>query len=206
MRSSNHFSPPNRGIDAVSGAIIDGDFFDQLIAALHADLRRVARRERFRLGAGATLCTTALVNEAWLKLRSMDGCNDRVHFMRTAAMAMRQVIINDAQARCASKRNHGLAALPIDEVPEHEQPGDVVETDLLALDDALRTLEQLSPRLAQVVECRYFAGYSEAETALAMGVTDRTVRRDWVKARAWLHQQLRPIGGDERTPGMPHEP
>jgi RNA polymerase sigma factor (TIGR02999 family) len=159
----------------------------ELVDLLYADLRKLARRERFRLGAGATLCTTALISEAWLKLQRAPGWKGQQHFLATAAIAMRQVLVNDAQARCADKRNGGMRPLPLDETLDVP---DEVDEQVLQVDAALQRLASLSPRLAQVVECRYFAGYSDEETAVALGITDRTVRRDWTKARAWLYREL----------------
>lgn len=193
MSSSPHDfqAAPPRATDSVTGTAVDPALFQQLVVAFHDDLRAVARRERYRLGAGHTLCTTAVVNEAWLKLRHARGWHDNAHFMRMAAMAMRQVLVNEARARSALKRGDGRGTVSLDAVPEGDEPMiGGPDPDLIALDEALARLDQLSPRQAQVVECRYFAGFSEAETALALGVDERTVRRDWSKARAWLHQQL----------------
>ena len=155
----------------------------ELIDVLYADLRQMAHRERFRQRAGATLNTTALVNEAWLKLQRMPGWRGRRHFLGTAALAMRHVLINDALARRAEKRSQDIAMLPLEEALDVPAGSD---EQLLHIHDAVEKLAGLSPRLAQVVECRYFAGFSDAQTAEAMGVTTRTVRRDWAKARAWL--------------------
>lgn len=165
----------------------DPGLLQELIELLYADLRRLARRERFRLGAGATYSTTALINEAWLKLQRAPGWNGHQHFLATAAIAMRQVLVNDAEARCADKRNGGQRPLALDEAPETP---DEIDEQILQVNEAVQRLGELSPRLAQVVECRYFAGYSDEETAIALGVTDRTVRRDWAKARAWLYREL----------------
>lgn len=182
---------PARSVDAVTGSAVDQALFEHLVAAFYEDLRGMARRERYRLGAGHTLCTTAVVSETWLKLRNARGWNDSAHFMRVAAMAIRQVLINDARARFSQKRAQGSNAVAIDALPESAEPTvDGHDPDLVALDAALRQLDQVNPRQAQVVECRYFAGFSEPETAQALGVTERTVRRDWLKARAWLYQQL----------------
>ena len=159
----------------------------ELIDVLYADLRQMAHRERFRQRAGATLNTTALVNEAWLKLQRMPGWRGRRHFLGTAALAMRHVLINDALARRAEKRSQDIAMLPLEEALDVPAGSD---EQLLHIHDAVEKLAGLSPRLAQVVECRYFAGFSDAQTAEAMGVTTRTVRRDWAKARAWLYSEL----------------
>ena len=182
---------PLRSTDTVTGVGIAPALFEQLFVTFQHDLRRVARRERFRLGAGHTLCTTAVVNETWLKLRHCPGWSDNLHFIRMAAMAIRQVLVNDARARFSQKRKDGRAAQSLHDLAESDQPSTgEQDIDLVALDQALVRLEKLSARQALVVECRYFAGYSEADTARALGVTERTVRRDWIKARAWLYQQL----------------
>ncbi|MGA2188603.1 MAG: ECF-type sigma factor [Steroidobacteraceae bacterium] len=158
-----------------------------LIPLMYQDLRRIARRERLRVRAGATLQTTALVHEAYLKLEHLASFNDDEHFLRACALAMRHILVNHARERMARKRGGGAANIPIDEAPEIGSAPDEV---VVKINDALLELAQLSPRLAQVVECRFFAGYDDAETALALGLTDRTVRRDWVKARAWLRREL----------------
>ncbi|HEY0178820.1 MAG TPA: ECF-type sigma factor [Dokdonella sp.] len=158
-----------------------------LVQVLYADLQRLARRERRRTGSpGATLNTTALVHEAYLKLAKHGGFESRAHFLNTAALAMRQALVTYARMRQRRKRGDGETPLDIDEV-------DVLsESDerILALDEALGTLERTSPRVARVVECRYFAGYSVQETALALGVTERTVQRDWALAKALLYEAL----------------
>lgn len=171
---------------------------EALTQALYADLRNIARRERFRVGAGATLCTTALIHEAWFKLQRRGHWESQPHFLATAALAMRQVLVNDAETRHAAKRNHGEAPESLE--AEIAPAADEVDLELLQVNAAVERLASLSPRLAKVVECRYFAGFSEAETAAALGVNERTVRRDWVKARAWL---FRDLGGDSWRDGTP---
>lgn len=164
-----------------------------LVTALYNDLRRMARRERSRVGSPATLQTTALIHEAYIKLhRSGSVWNDRHHFMRAAAAAMRQVLVDAARARLSLKRGEGDRPLSLDEelVGEVQQMPDQV---VVNLGDALEKLGSLNPRLAQVVECRFFAGYTEAETAEALEVTSRTVERDWVKAKAWLYRELNSV-------------
>lgn len=160
---------------------------DQLLPLLYEDVRRLARRERRTVGSRHTLQTTAVIHEAYLKLRKAEGFNDEGHFLRSAALAMRHVLINYARDRVAAKRGSGAAVVPLEEAPEAALPAD---ESLLAVNDALGQLAALSPRLAHVVECRFFAGYSDNETAQALGLTERTVRRDWVKARAWLKEEL----------------
>ena len=160
---------------------------DQLITIFYDELKRLAHRERARVGAGATLCTTALVNVAYLKLRRSGCFNDDAHFMRTAAMAMRQALVNHAVQRLTEKRGGGATTIALDTIMDADASDD---QSLLALHDALAALSQHMPRLAQVVECRYFAGYSDLETAQALALSERTVRRDWTLARAWLHRSL----------------
>jgi RNA polymerase sigma factor (TIGR02999 family) len=160
---------------------------DRLIPIFYDDLKRLARRERGRVGASETLQTTALVNEAYLKLRRTASWNTDAHFLRAAALAMRHALVNHALARSAGKRGAGAAPLPITAALDVRVEDDA---QLLALNDALARLAGDSLRLAQVVECRYFAGYDDAETARALDVSERTVRRDWTLARAWLHREL----------------
>lgn len=166
-----------------------------LVEIFYSDLRRIARRERFRVGAGATLCTTALVSEAWLKLQRTPAWQNEQHFLAVAALAMRQVLVGDAAMRHAAKRGAGRSPLSLD---DNVDAPDAADEQILLVNDALERLAQLNPRLAHVVECRFFAGYSEMETARALGITDRTVRRDWIKARAWLYREL-----GEHSPDMP---
>lgn len=163
-----------------------------LTEALYADLKRLARAQRGRVSAGQTLQTTALVNEAYLKLARSSGWKSREHFLNTAAAAMRQVLVDYARKRLSAKRGAGAPAEDLDEARNEEVlilRGEPPER-VLELDDALSRLGALNPRLVKVVECRFFAGYGEEETAQALGVTDRTVRRDWIKAKAWLFQEL----------------
>jgi RNA polymerase sigma factor (TIGR02999 family) len=153
----------------------------------YADLKRLAHRERGRVGAGATMQTTALVHEAYLKLRGSSDWNDDTHFLRAAALAMRHALVNHAKARLTAKRGSGVADLPLTGGIEP-----AIETDqqLVSLNEALAQMAQQSQRLAHVVECRYFAGYDEIATARALGISERTVRRDWALARAWLQREL----------------
>lgn len=162
----------------------------QLVPLFYADLRRLARRVRHQSQASETLQTTALIHEVYLKLRLVPAWNDRQHFMRAAAMAMRQVLVDDVRARLAQRRGAGATHLGLDEA-EEVAAADVDER-VVQIDEALQRLNELNPRLSQTVECRYFAGYNEAETAEALGVSVATVQRDWAKARAWLHRELAP--------------
>jgi len=163
---------------------------DTLLPLYYEDLKRIARRERSRMRAGHTLQTTAVIHEAYLKLRGTAGYNDHGHFLRASALAMRHILVNRARDNLAAKRGAGATHLPI----EDDLPGAPIDEAIriIEVNDALGRLAALNARLARVVECRFFAGYSESETATALGITDRTVRRDWTKARAWLLRTLSP--------------
>ena len=164
---------------------------EQVMPLLYEELRRHARRERRRVGAADTLQTTAVVSEAYLKLRDAAGFSDRVHFLRSAALAMRHVLVNYTRDQRAQKRGGGAAHELLD---EQSEPAVAEDERILEVNDALSRLKVLNVRLAQVVECRFFAGYDDVQTAEALGLTDRTVRRDWVKARAWLRRELDATG------------
>lgn len=160
----------------------------ELAPLLLDDLRRRARSERRRVGAGETLRTTALVHEAFLRLQRSGDWQDERHFLHAAALAMRQALVDHARRRLSEKRGGGR----VDSLEDHPgaEPAWTSDERLVELDEALRELAELNPRLAQVVECRFFGGYTEEETARILGIADRTVRRDWIKARAWLYQRL----------------
>ena len=173
---------------------------DQLFPLFYDELRRLAHRERHRVGAGATLQTTALVNEAYLKLRRGSGWSTDGHFLRASALAMRHALVSHATARQAAKRGGGEEALSL------TAGFDVaIESDaaILALNEALVQLAQESPRMAQVVECRYFAGFNDVETGRALGISERSVRSDWTFARAWLHRELVAASDDSVAAGIP---
>jgi RNA polymerase sigma factor (TIGR02999 family) len=161
---------------------------EELLPLFYEDVRRIARRERRARRGGETLQTTALIHEAYLKLRNSAGFNDRSHFLGAAALAMRHVLVNYARDRIAEKRGGGAVMLPLEAATDVGLPQS--EQALLDVNEAVARLAQLSPRLAQVVNCRFFAGYGDEETAQALGLTERTVRRDWAKARAWLRREL----------------
>lgn len=167
----------------------DGDCsaFDQLFALVYHDLRRIARGQRHE--GGETLRATALVHEAYLKM--MQGASmpptDRGHFFSTAARAMRQILVDRARRRNAQKRGAGAGIEALDE--EHVGAGASPE-EILGVDRALERLEELDPRLVRLVELRYYAGLSVEETAEALAVSERTVKRDWRRARAFLFEQL----------------
>jgi RNA polymerase sigma factor (TIGR02999 family) len=160
---------------------------DRLVPVFYEELKRVARHERYRVGAGVTMQTTALVNEAYLKLRSAKGWNDDAHFLRAAALAMRHALVNHAEAHRAAKRGSGAVHLSL--TAAENVALDTDET-LITINEAIQRLSEQSPRLAQVVECRYFGGFDDESTARALNLSKRTVRRDWALARAWLHREL----------------
>ncbi len=159
-----------------------------LYERVYDQLKLLARRVRAGR-AGETLNTTALVNEAYLKLVASKGqaWNDRAHFFAIAARAMRQILVDGARRRMASKRGGGDWLVSLDEAAH---PAPVRAEQLLALDEALSRLALMDPRRAAVVELRYFAGLSVPETARALDVSSATVERDWRTARAWLATAL----------------
>ena len=158
---------------------------DRVIPLVYDDLRRLARRQLARERGTRTLNATTLVHEAYLKLAgNAPRASDRSHLLAIAAYAMRQVLVDQARSRLAAKRGGGWARTTL---TDSAWVASLDPEALLALDDALARLE---PRQRQVVECRFFGGMDDAEIAAALGVTDRTVRRDWVKARAWLNRWL----------------
>jgi RNA polymerase sigma factor (TIGR02999 family) len=159
----------------------------ELLPAFYQDLRRIAQRTRARLGAGHTLQTTALVHEAYLRLGQSRAFVDETHFLRAAALAMRHALINYAAARVSQKRGGGRIHLTLSHAVDLSIQSD---EGMLALNEAMVRLAQEMPRLADVVECRFFGGYDEGDTARALGVSLRTVQRDWLKARAWLFREL----------------
>jgi len=163
---------------------------DRLFPLVYEELRRIAHRQLRREREGHTLDTTALVHEAYLKLVDITRVEwrDRVHFLSMAARAMRRILVDYARQHRAERRGGGVTPLALDEASA--LPLDAQADEVIALDEALTRLSGLSPRLVQVVEHRFFAGMSEEETAEALTVTARTVRRDWVKARGWLRQAL----------------
>lgn len=165
-----------------------------LTEALYADLKCLARSQRGRVSSGQTLQTTALVHEAWLKLMRSQGWQSREHFLNSAARAMRHILVDYARQRLSDKRGGGASTQSLDDEMVAAEDAALLRGEppeqVLALNEALERLAQLSPRLVQIVECRYFAGYGEEETAQLLGITDRTVRRDWVKAKAWLFREI----------------
>lgn len=164
---------------------------DDLFSVTYEELRRLALAVR-RNEHAVTLNPTALVNEAWIKLARSPGLqvDSELHFKRIAARAMRQLLVEAARRRLASKRGGDDAVqwVTFDELV-HQQA--VSERELIALDAALDELAEAAPRQAEMIECRFFAGQSVAETAEVLGVSEATLARDWRAARAWLAQSLK---------------
>lgn len=189
---------PAVGMTHLLGAAGGGVADDRLFGVVYGELRRIARRQLAREGEGHTLETTALVHEAYLRLidQSRAQFADRAHFFAVAAQMMRRVLIDHARRIRAAKRGGEWRRVDLDraEIPVEERAG-----TLLQLDEALSRLAAVNPRLSQVVECRYFGGMTEEETAAALGVTDRTVRRDWVKAKGWLYAEMTDPDGSRST-------
>lgn len=161
---------------------------DRIVPLVYDELRRMAGRQLRRERAGHTLHATALVHETYLKLAGGGTVEavDRGHFMAIAARAMRQVLVDHARRRNAEKRGGDWEQTTLS---DGDKPLEFRPDELLALD---RALDELDERQRQVVECRFFAGMEEEEIAIALDVSARTVRRDWVKARAWLYRALYP--------------
>jgi RNA polymerase sigma factor (TIGR02999 family) len=184
-------SRPDAG-NELAGRIDDARALDDLFSATYEELRRLAAAVR-RNDPSATLSPTALVNEAWLKLRESPGVanTSRLHFKRIAARAMRQVLIEAARRRRSEKRGGGAVVVTFDDsLQETSSTAD----DLVALDEALNDLARLEPRQALLVESRFFGGMDVAETAQLLDISESTALRDWRAAKAWLARELRTGG------------
>ena len=167
----------------------DGAAVDKLMPLVYAELHRLARRYMRSEQTGQTLQTTALVNEAYLRLieQKRVSWQNRAHFFAISAQMMRRILVSMARARHAERRGGAIRPVPILEglvfTPARA-------SELVELDEALTALEQLDSRQSRVVEMRFFAGLSVEETAEALGVSVETVMRDWKRARAWLYAEL----------------
>ena len=169
----------------------DGDqkALDELFPLVYDELRQVARRHMRRERRGHTLRTTALVNDAYLRLvdQRQVRWQNRAHFFAIAAQMMRRILVDHARAKHYEKRGGGAAHVPLEEAAVIAE-GKAAE--ILALDESLRALAEIDPRRARVVELRYFGGLSNEEIAEVLKVSPNTVTRDWNMARAWLYQEL----------------
>jgi len=162
---------------------------ETLFPLVYDELRRIAHRQLQREWQGHTLDTTALVHEAYLKLvdQTRVDFTDRAHFFGVAANAMRRILVDYARRYLAEKRGGAPRRVTLtDDMLVADERADT----LLAINDALDELSRIDERLSRVVECRFFGGLTEEETAEVLGVTARTVRRDWTKAKGWLHRTL----------------
>ncbi len=161
---------------------------DRLFSMVYEELRGIAHRQLRLERAGHTLGTTGLIHETYVRLvdQTRVEWRDRAQFFGAAAWAMRRILVDYARRNRAARRGGGTIRFTLDEDAPAAERGEM----LLALDEALERLTALDRRLSQVVECRYFGGLTEVETAEVLGVTRRTVQRDWVKARGWLYLEL----------------
>jgi len=182
-----------RSLTELIEKVADGDLEarDELFAAAYSELRKLARSRLRDGGRNTVLETTALVHESYLRFVNAGELRleDRRAFFAYASKVMRSVIIDSVRERQAQRRGGDLTELTLDTQVSAELPSGEVE--VLHVHEALLALEQAEPRLAEVVEMRYFGGYSELEIAEVLGVTERTVRRDWDKARLLLMSSLK---------------
>ena len=171
------------------------DAMDRLVPLVYEQLRRIAHLQLRAEPVGHTFSTTALVHEAYLKLVDQRRADwqDRGHFFAVASSAMRRILVDYARRYRAARRGGGDDGAPARPVPldDNEIPVTERADALVALDEALERLGQFDARQARVVECRFFGGLTEEETAAALGISQRTVAREWVTARGWLYRELR---------------
>ena len=177
----------------------DRSALDKLLPLVHAELRRIARRQMSQERPGHTLQATALVNEAYLKLAGQQGFEwqNRAHFFAVAAQVMRHILIDHARAHARDKRGGGAIQVSLDETAMLAE--DQAE-HFIALDEALCSLEIVDPQKSKIVELRYFGGLSIEETADVLNISPRTVRREWQRAKAWLYRLIVEGSGDETRP------
>lgn len=175
--------------DAAAG---DRAAVDAVFGALYPDLKRIAHARLRQQGQADGLHTTTLVHESFVRLVQAHtlALSDRRHFFAYAAKTMRNIIVDSAREHLAQRRGGGIEHVTLGEGDTLHPPAEDGGEQIVALHDALRRLEALDPELAELVEMRYFGGYEDAEIAALLGVTDRTVRRRWDKARSWLYVAL----------------
>ncbi|REJ75201.1 MAG: hypothetical protein DWQ36_06200 [Acidobacteria bacterium] len=173
----------------------DRSAYDEVFARVYDELRRVAARQAARLGVGDSLASTALVHEAYLKLvgQGVVASNDRVHFFALAARAMRQILVDHLRHRGRRKRGGAADHVPLEHIEVRAESAGAPVEDLLALDAALDRLEAVDQELGRLVEWRFFAGLTLEEIAGMTTTSERTLKRDWQVARAFL---LREMSGD----------
>lgn len=180
----------------------DRNALDQVYAALYPELKRVARARLRQQGRGDSLGTTTLLHESFLRLVSARDLRleDRRHFFAYAARTMHNIIIDSARESLAERRGGGALHETLGGDAALQVADTGTSAELLRVSDALRDLERVDPELAELVEMRYFGGYTEVEVAELLGITDRTVRRRWDKARAWLYVALDEGGAEPAEP------
>ena len=177
----------------------DKSALDKLLPLVHAELRRIARRQMSQERDGHTLQATALVNEAYLRLAGQESFewHSRAHFFAVCAQVMRHVLIDHARAHARNKRGGGAVQVSLGEAAALAgQPAE----HFLALDQALKFLETVDPQKSKIVELRYFGGLSIEETAEVLDISPRTVRREWQRSKAWLYRLITEGTGDETRP------
>lgn len=170
------------------------DALESLVPKVYEQLRVIAHRQLRNEADGHTLNATALVHEAYVRIAKLDRIEwqDRAHFFAVASQAIRRVLVDYAVRRNAQKREGGLKRVDVDRIDPDAAPI-VDDADLhgvIELHRALERLEALDPRQVRIVECRFFGGMNIEETALALGISKATVKRDWTLARAWLNREL----------------
>ncbi len=170
--------------------------FGAVIGMVYEDLKRVGRHQRYRFNAGQTLQTTALVNEAFMKIQAGAGqkIENRSHLKRLAAIVMRQLILDHARREAAQKRGSGKAAETLDE--QQVEFGGSDAATVLEIERALKRLEEASPRMAEIASAKMFAGYTLDEIAELVDCSPRTARREYKRAQAWLRTELAEYGED----------
>ena len=167
----------------------DGSALDRLAPMVYDELHSIAHRQMLREKEGQTLQTTALVNEAYLRLVDVKNVTwqDRAHFYAVSAQMMRRILVDAARARLREKRGGGVQRLSLDEVLDEQAPRD---RELVAIDDALQELARMDERKSRVIELRFFGGLSVEETAAVLKISPQSVMRDWKLAKAWMALQL----------------
>lgn len=191
--TSNAEGPVTRILADLAGAD-RREVFDRLLPLVYDELRGLARARLRHERQGHSLQATALVHEAYIRMLGADSpsWNDRRHFFRAAAEAMRRILIDHARKKGRVKRGGNRVQVTLGDV----QVGTVLPLeDLLALDEAIQRLEEQDPRMAEIVRLRFFAGLSVEETAQTLAVSERTVKREWAVARAWLFDAMRESEG-----------
>jgi RNA polymerase sigma factor (TIGR02999 family) len=168
--------------------------FEQLIPLVYPELKRLARRHMGRESPGHTLQTSALINEAYLRLIDQQAIDwqDRGHFFAVATRVMRHILIDHARSQTRSKRGGAVSHVQLDET---EAVAQMRAAEFLALDEALKSLATIDPRKSRIVELRFFGGLTVEETAEVMGLAPITIKREWRSAKAWLHSEI----GEDRN-------